>query len=216
MTLQRRGEIAGMRKDEVDLEQATWLIPGGGRSKRDKSHLVPLSPLAVSLIREAIALQPRFADEPDSPFVFPSLRTPLEALRAPSLTHAACELYPVLGLEDVTVHDLRRTGATMMASERLGVMPFVISQVLGHSSDTGGAAGVTMRSYNVYLYAAEKRAALNAWSSLLLRITGAATAGFGVAPEVEQPAAQPVAPERRTSEIHLQLKTTCAPIFQVG
>jgi hypothetical protein len=68
--------------------------------------------------------------------------------------------------------DLRRTGATNMVSERLRFAPFIVSQVLGHSSDTGGAAAVTLAHYALYNYASEKRGALEAWEALLLEIVG--------------------------------------------
>jgi NAD(P)-dependent dehydrogenase (short-subunit alcohol dehydrogenase family) len=44
--------------------------------------------------------------------------------------------------------------------------------VLGHSSDTGGAAAVTLAHYALYNYASEKRSALEAWEALLLEIVG--------------------------------------------
>lgn len=45
----------------------------------------------------------------------------------------------VLKLDDVRVHDLRRTGATNMTSEVLGIPRFIVSKVLNHTSDTGTA-----------------------------------------------------------------------------
>lgn len=171
VTAQRRGEIAGMRRDELRLEEGEWLIQAG-RGKREGQHLVPLSPLAVSLIREAIELQPLRSGGESTPFVFPSPRDPQRSIGPNAITHAACEVYKALELTGVTVHDLRRTAATGMASERLSIMPFVVSQVLGHAADTGGAAAITMRVYNSYQYVAEKRWALEAWADLLAEIVG--------------------------------------------
>lgn len=42
LLLQRRSEIAGMRKDELRLEEAVWVI-GSSRMKAGKTHLVPLA-----------------------------------------------------------------------------------------------------------------------------------------------------------------------------
>ena len=53
LTGQRRGEVAGMRWEEVrDLAtpDALWEIPGT-RTKNHQSHLVPLSPVAAEIIR---------------------------------------------------------------------------------------------------------------------------------------------------------------------
>lgn len=172
VTAQRRAEVAGMRKDELRLEEATWSIQGE-RSKNDEQHLVPLSPLALDLIRKALALQSE-EERMDSPYVFPSPRDPEASIAPNALTHAAREIYPAARVVDATIHDLRRTAATIMASERLSVPPFVVSKVLGHKSDYGGAAGVTMRSYNLYQYTAEKRKALTDWGGLLARIVATA------------------------------------------
>jgi integrase len=67
-------------------------------------------------------------------------------------------------------HDLRRTGATRLSAE--GVAPFIISQVLGHSSDGGGGAAVTRAHYNLHRYTQEKRGALLLWEGLLMRVVG--------------------------------------------
>ena len=68
-----------------------------------------------------------------------------------------------------TLHDLRRTCASGMAS--LKIAPHVIEAVLNHKSGT--IKGVA-RVYNRYDYAAEKRAALDAWARRLDAIvTGA-------------------------------------------
>jgi integrase len=169
LTLQRRTEIAAMRRDELALEQGVWTIQGD-RTKNDAAHLVPLPERALALVREAVELSDD-ADNP-SPFVFPSPRSRLKPISGGALTHALGDIYAALGIEGATVHDLRRTGATAMASERLGVLPFVVSRVLNHKSDTGGGAAVTAQVYNVHQYAAEKRTALTAWEGLLLEIVG--------------------------------------------
>jgi hypothetical protein len=70
-------------------------------------------------------------------------------------------------------HDLRRTGTTVMSSERLkDVSPFIVSQVLNHITDAGGGSATTRKHYNVHDYAGEKRAALIAWERLLMEIVG--------------------------------------------
>ncbi|MDX9999441.1 MAG: integrase arm-type DNA-binding domain-containing protein, partial [Phenylobacterium sp.] len=57
LLLQRRGEIAGMTKAELNLDQRLWLIPGE-RMKGGLPHLVPLPDRAVKLIKEALKLAP--------------------------------------------------------------------------------------------------------------------------------------------------------------
>lgn len=170
LLLQRRGEVCGMRRAELDLDNKTWLVPPE-RMKGNRAHLVPLTDEAVKLIKEALKLAD-FGREKPSLCVFPGRRDPSKAMRPDSLSHALQDVGKAAGVEDVTVHDLRRTGASIMASERLGVLPFVVSKVLGHSGDTGGGAAVTLRHYNLHSYAPEKRTALSAWEDELLAVVG--------------------------------------------
>ena len=71
-----------------------------------------------------------------------------------------------LGLANAGPHDLRRTGATALTSERIGVPRFHVSAVLGHLGEMGGVTSV----YDRNNYAPEKRKALNAWAALLRAI----------------------------------------------
>ena len=87
-----------------------------------------------------------------------------------ALTHALRHVREALGLERLTPHDLRRTGATNMASERLGISPFLIGKVLSHSTELGGAAAVTLTTYALYDFIKEKRASLEAWAGLLTSV----------------------------------------------
>lgn len=170
LLLQRRGEIAGMAVSELNLTEATWLIPGE-RTKNGKPHLVPLPARAVELIKEAIVLGKVGRKEPP-PHVFPSRHKANRPFRADSLSHAMKELTAALGVQNATPHDLRRTGSTALTSERIGVSPFIRSKVLGHTSDSGGGSAVSAAHYDANSYASEKRRALEAWEDLLLEIVG--------------------------------------------
>ena len=50
LTGQRRGEVVGLRWEELDLDAAVWTIPGS-RTKNHKQHLVPLSPTVVAILK---------------------------------------------------------------------------------------------------------------------------------------------------------------------
>lgn len=65
VTGQRVGEIAGMRRGELDLANTTWRI-SATRTKNGHEHAVPLSPLAIEVIHGALMIG---RDEPE--FVFP-------------------------------------------------------------------------------------------------------------------------------------------------
>lgn len=170
LLLQRRNEIAGMALAELDLDNAVWTIPAA-RMKGGQAHVVPLPPKAVELIREAILLAKEGRKEAP-PVVFPGARDTAKSIRPDSVTHVMRDVMAAIGLKNASPHDLRRTGATNLASERLAVAPFVVSKVLGHRSDHGGAAAVTFAHYALHDYAPEKRRALEAWESLLLEVVG--------------------------------------------
>ncbi len=165
LLLQRRGEIAGMAIPELDLENGVWLIPAE-RMKNNRPHTVPLSAEAVKLIRAALELH----DGRQTPYVFPS-PTGEKPIGGAAMNHALKGVLMALGIANATVHDIRRTGSTLMTSERLGVSQFIRSKVLGHA-DAGGGAVVSGTVYDANSYIAEKRRALEAWEGLLLEIVG--------------------------------------------
>jgi integrase len=74
------------------------------------------------------------------------------------------------GMPGWVLHDLRRTAASGMA--RLGFPPHVVAAVLNHApASTQGITAI----YNRHRYAAEKRAALEAWAAhVKLIVDGAA------------------------------------------
>ena len=51
VTGQRRDEVATIERSEVDVAAMIWLIPAA-KAKTNTEHLVPLSPLALSLLEE--------------------------------------------------------------------------------------------------------------------------------------------------------------------
>lgn len=171
VTGQRVGEVAGMTADELDLDQRLWTIPAA-RSKNKREHAVPLSDMAVRIIRDQLADNAALAERKgrDAPaFVFPG-----PGARA-SVTGAAIAkaikreetikrgVATIMGIAPWTAHDLRRTAATHM--EEAGISPFVIGHVLNHASAT--KASVTSRVYARYDYAREKREALELWADRL-------------------------------------------------
>jgi integrase len=169
LLLVRENEIAGMRLDELNFDTKTWLI-SGDRMKAGVPHLVPLTDEAIELIKEAIGLRP----SPTLDCVFPSPRWHLEnkGILPNSIYHAMVDILGAIKLKHATPHDLRRTGSTALTSERIGVLPFIRSKVLGHTTDTGGGAAVSMKHYDANEYVADKRIALSKWQALLFRIVG--------------------------------------------
>lgn len=149
LTGQRRGEVAEMRWSEIDFENALWTIPAK-RAKNATTHVVPLAPLALSLLRSL----PRFLN---SDFVFTTKgKTPISGFGR--LKRRLDEVLPD-DTEDWRFHDIRRTTATNMA--RMGVQPHIIEAVLNHK--TGIVSGIAA-VYNRHAYFNEKREALERWA----------------------------------------------------
>ena len=98
--------------------------------------------------------------------IFPSWVRMGESVERHTLSRGMSRVLKAARIENATAHDLRRTGASMMASPRCKVSTEVISRVLNH---TPASAPVTL-VYNRYDYAEEKRAALQIWADVLTDI----------------------------------------------
>lgn len=119
LLLQRRPEIAQMEVDELDFTDRTWTIPAA-RTKAGRATVVPLGDFAITLIREALALRPKPRDgEAPSPFVFVGRGATPGSIMPSAISHAMRDLRVAIGIPDITVHDLRRSGATRLARARV-------------------------------------------------------------------------------------------------
>jgi integrase len=144
VSAQRSGETAAMRWDDVDFAGKQWKIPGT-QTKNGRTHIVPLGPTALSLLKEAqsaVNNSPKKAQsavkDKDSPFVFASLAQPKSHVghrskRAMKALKRAKQI-----TFDATRHDLRRTAVDGMRRSR--VSRDVVALVLNHELQSGGAA----------------------------------------------------------------------------
>ena len=155
VTGQRKGEVVSARWEEMDLATGWWTIPGE-KAKNGLPHRVPLSPLALELLKSIRKLSA------DSEFLFPSDRGN-KAIRHDAVSKAVRRDEATLEVDHFTPHDLRRTAASQMASA--GTPRLVISKILNHVDK-----GVTA-TYDRHSYDKEKRKALNAWARQLESIT---------------------------------------------
>jgi integrase len=157
LTAVRRSEGAHMTWDEVNLDDALWVIPAS-RTKSGIPQEVPLPPMAVDLLRSL----PHFGG---GDFVFSAKggRAPISSFAKfkDIIAARAAELAPP-GLVNWRFHDLRRTARTNLAS--LGVAPFIAELILGHAQK--GVHAI----YDTHRYQAEKREALERWASRLRHI----------------------------------------------
>jgi integrase len=165
---QRKGETGGMRRSELeDLDGAnpTWNLPPE-RTKNKRAHKVPLSPLAVTIIKQAIETAP----ESEAGLIFSTTgRTPLSGWSKAKREIDAAIKANEHKLAGWRIHDLRRTTATGLAE--LGASRDVVELILNHVSGTrAGVAGV----YNRSNLLPERRRALERWAAHVERVTGQA------------------------------------------
>jgi len=163
LTGQRRDEMAGLARSEIDSDAGTITLPPA-RTKNRRQHVVPIS-APVSAIIEAQPLRNNADGTPrDLLFGFGNGYFS-------DWSHSKHKLDARINdgrsdpLPRWTLHDLRRTTATRMAD--LGVAPHIIEAVLNHvSGHKAGVAGI----YNRSTYEREKRIALDPWATHLTAI----------------------------------------------
>jgi len=160
ITAQRIGEVAGMVPAELDLKAREWRLPAS-RTKNAHAHVVPLSDLAIAIIKEAMA------DAGKGASIFPCGHGSLSPVTVGNVIRRA-NVRGRFGFSSWSAHDLRRTALTEMA--RLGVAPIVLGHIANHRSTT--RSGVTLAVYTRYTYDKEKRAALDLWAERLGAIVG--------------------------------------------
>jgi integrase len=152
LTACRVNEIARLEWREVD--GSVLNIPGA-RTKNELPLLVPLSPLARSII----ASQLRTCD-----YVF-AMNSVVPIWLGSKIKG---RLDAMMGNPPAwRFHDLRRTAATSMAA--IGVAPHIIEAVMNHIS---GFRSSVAGTYNRHSYLEEKRVALEQWASHLLTLVG--------------------------------------------
>lgn len=158
LTGQRRGEVAAMRWDELDLDGGTWTIPKE-RAKNGRPHVVALAPAVVGML-SAIQRQ--------GEYVF-STTGGAKPFSGFSKDKGLIDRVVGYGGHEVapwTIHDLRRTAATGMGD--LGVPPHVIELVLNHiSGSRAGVAGIYQRAEML----PERRRALEQWAAHVAALT---------------------------------------------
>lgn len=147
VTAQRPGEVALATWKEFDLERKVWTIPPE-RSKNGQEHEVPLSALALTLIRH---LRRRFGE---TEYVIPS-RCWKAREGAPitvrALSQGIRDRRKHFGLPRFTPHDLRRTAASLMTAN--GVPRLHVEKILNHTIDD------VAEIYDRHDYTKEKRTA---------------------------------------------------------
>lgn len=158
LTMVRKSELQDATWDEVDFENAVWSIPKE-RMKRSKPHNVYLSEQSLDIL---IALKTCAGN---SRYLLPSrydADAPMSRATFNRITTAVAERAKREGLplEPFTVHDLRRTGSTLL--NELGFNRDWIEKALAHE-DSRSSRGV----YNKAEYEPQRRHMLQEWADMV-------------------------------------------------
>lgn len=185
LTGARIGEVLEARRDEINVTQSLWVI-AAKRTKSEREHVLPLSPLALSIFKDAIYRAEMDAerraartgtDVERSPWVFPSQRTThsfrkrttprararrtdgaFEPYAATRALRRCREAFKRAGIaEPFSTHDMRRTLATQLGE--MGIADETIERILNHAPRT-----VAGKHYNHARYLPQMREALEAWA----------------------------------------------------
>jgi len=182
LTMVRKSELLEAVWDEVDFENAVWTIPKE-RMKRGKGHNVYLSRQSLDIM---IALKTCAGN---SRYLLPSrydADAPISRATFNRITMAVSQRakQQKLSLEPFTVHDLRRTGSTLL--NELGFNSDWIEKCLAHEEGRS-SRGV----YNKAEYEQQRRHMLQEWADMV----DAWGAGTKHTPVLYPPAIQLPAPD---------------------
>ncbi|WP_448566024.1 tyrosine-type recombinase/integrase [Thalassotalea ganghwensis] len=152
----RKGELIAAKWEEFDFNSSLWHLPQA-RSKTGKAITVPLSDVVLGWLEE---LRVRAFG---SDFLFPNRRSSKRFghISPDTLNAAIQKLFREgkLPVEHFTVHDLRRTCRSLLASN--GVAGHVAERCLNHKLK--GIEGI----YDRYDYLNERKEALDGISAML-------------------------------------------------
>jgi integrase len=158
LTLVRKSELVEATWNEVDFESGIWSIPKG-RMKAGKPHNVYLSMQAIDIM---VALRTCAGG---SRYVLPSRYDADRCMSKATLNRVTQVVVAKakesgLPLESFTVHDLRRTGSTIL--NELGFNSDWIEKCLAHE-DGRSSRGV----YNKAEYGEQRRHMLQEWADMI-------------------------------------------------
>jgi integrase len=146
----RAGEVRGATWDEIDLDEAVWIIPAH-KMKAHREHRVPLCDRALAILREMAAIR-----VDDTPFVFPG--------RDGKLGESAFHhLLRKLDRRDITVHGLRSSFRDW-CGENTNFPREIAEAALAHVS-----GDATERAYRRGDALQKRRRVMDAWSTFCSR-----------------------------------------------
>ena len=151
LTMTRPGDVRGMRRSEIDFENAIWRIPAE-RGKMRRPHDVPLSNQAIKVLKEIWCLSD------NGELVLPSIRS----LKKPLSENAMNSALRRMGYtkDEMTAHGFRSAASTILNEN--GFNPDVIEAALGHRDENA-----IRRAYNRATYWPERVKLMQTWADML-------------------------------------------------
>ena len=154
LTMVRKGELVNATWDEVDFKNKVWTIPAE-RMKAKRAHNVYLSEQAIDLI---VAFQ---IYSEGSPYLLPGRINRRQPIANSSLNRVIANCIKFINkdeqrIDDFTVHDLRRTGSTLL--HEMGFNSDWIEKSLAHEQQ--GVRAV----YNKAEYAEQRKEMMQLWA----------------------------------------------------
>lgn len=150
LCVSRTSEVTEIPWTEVQLQIATWAIPGK-RMKGGLEHRVPLPPRAVKILRQLEKVKV-------GPFVFPAQRNP----ESPLSNMALEALLRRMGVKPYTVHGFRSSFRTW-AGEKTNYPREVIEACLAHKIGENPVEGAYLKT----TYFDKRRRLLEEWANFL-------------------------------------------------
>lgn len=161
---QRIEEVLGMRWDEINFDTKLWQL-SLSRTKNSRPHVVPLSELAISLIRSVEPFS-------SSDLVFPSRDDKDKPIPARSLSQAVNRFCnPPKGKDNKDINpafpkfiprDIRRTVKSRMGE--IGLSKDIRDRLHNHALHD-----VSSKHYDRFDYLAPKKSAMDTWTNFLLQ-----------------------------------------------
>lgn len=118
LTGARKGEVLSMQWEDIDMALGTWRIP---KTKAGRPHYIPLPQQIIALLTSL----PRMKD---NPYVFVGAKSGNHIV---DIKKAWGRIQKRAGINDVRVHDLRRTTGSWLAAG--GESLLLIGRALNHS-----------------------------------------------------------------------------------
>jgi integrase len=153
LTAARPGEVIGARREEFDLDNALWIIPGP-RMKGGRQHQVPLSPRAVEIVQEAMLV-----DEGELVFAGQKKGKPMTP-------GALSEALRRMGVTDATAHGFRSSFRDW-AGDRTSFPRDVVEAALAHAIENP-----TEAAYRRGTAIEKRRELMTAWEQFITNSPG--------------------------------------------